>query len=498
MMKRFLSLLCALVLLVSGMAFAEEDRLGGLTLPLVDAETTVTLFYGSMYEHTDDTWLFQRIKERTGVQIHPLCFPMDIVSEKIATYIASAELPDLIVGALEMSEKNTYGEQGAFACVDDYLELTPNVKSIFFDDAENYQLLKIYASESGRNYTYPVYKLNRDVNFGFMYRADIFEELNIEPWTDTESFLEALRAIKAAYPDSYPYGNKNGIGMLNRWSTYFDLNSLPCAYDYDAEQWFMACTTENFRQGLDLLKTMYAEGLLDPEFMTDTQDTWNAKQLNGKNFVMNDWIGRMALLEAEGQKTNPAFDLDYARPIGNGKMQELAKFSDWGVTVANNENTEVSVQLVDYLYSTEGSELNTLGIEGDNFVWDENGQAVYTEFEGAADITKVEEKYGMWIEGFYLHPSRKCFYYTYTPDEQFAQDLINNECGYSRLPPPWTFASDADSETFSQLNTELKDKMNTFAGNYIIDASYGDAEWEAWVQSATADYGEVVELLNKK
>ena len=107
MMKRILSLLCVLVLLVSGMAFAEEDRLGGLTLPLVDADATVTLFYGSMYEHTDDTWLFQRIKERTGVQIHPLCFPKDIVSEKIATYIAGAER---VFTVLDEADEDMSGE----------------------------------------------------------------------------------------------------------------------------------------------------------------------------------------------------------------------------------------------------------------------------------------------------------------------------------------------------------------------------------------------------
>lgn len=497
-MKKILSLVCVLALLLTGVAFAEEeDRLGGLTLPLVDKDTTVTLFYGSLYEHTDDTWLFQRIKERTGIQIHPLCFPKDITSEKMSTYIASAELPDIIVCGIG-DELNTYGEQGAFACVQDYLELTPNVKRIFFDDADNYSLFQCYASETGRNYSYPIYKLNRDVNFGFMYRADVFKELGIEPWTDTESFLEALRTIKKAYPDSYPYGNKGGIGMINRLSTYFDLNSLPTAYDYDTNQWFMACTSDNFREALDLLKTMYAEGLLDPEFMTDSLDAWNAKQLNNQNFVMNDWIGRMSILEAEGQKTNPDFDLAYARPIGNGKMQELSKFSSWGPTVAMNENTEASVKLIDYLYSTEGSEINTLGIEGDNFVWDENGQAVYPDIEGAVDINKVEEKYGMWIEGLYVHPSRKCFYYAYTPDEQYAQDLINNECGYTRLPPPEQFASDDESSTFAQMKTELTDKMNTFAGNYVVDASYGDNEWNAWVDSVNADYTEkMLAILNK-
>ena len=40
--------------------------------------------------------------------------------------------------------------------------------------------------------------------------------------------------------------------------------------------------------------------------------------------------------------------------------------------------------------------------------------------------------------------------------------------------------------------------MNTFAGNYIIDASYGDEQWNAWVESVNASYAEkMLAILNK-
>ena len=37
-MKKILALVCVLALLLTSFAFAEEDRLGGLTLPLVDKD----------------------------------------------------------------------------------------------------------------------------------------------------------------------------------------------------------------------------------------------------------------------------------------------------------------------------------------------------------------------------------------------------------------------------------------------------------------------------
>ena len=81
--------------------------------------------------------------------------------------------------------------------------------------------------------------------------------------------------------------------------------------------------------------------------------------------------------------------------------------------------------------------------------------------------------------------------------QQYAQDLINNECGYNKAAPAQKI-SDADNDTFTTLRTELADKMSTFAGNYIMTASYGDAEWNAWVETAMKDYGDaLLAILNK-
>lgn len=496
-MKKMLAVVCVLALLLSSFAFAEEDRLGGLTLPLVDEEVTLTWLYTSQFEHNQDEWIFQKYKEYTGIQFVPLAFTSDVFSQKLATYLASADLPDLISGGLSSQELAMYGAQGAFACVNDYLDITPNLKALFFDNADNYERLSAYFDESGNLYSYPMYGLNRDVNYGFMYRADVFEELGIEPWTSTETFLDALRTLKEAYPDSYPYGSKNGTAIFSRWASYFDVNAIPLAYDYEAGAWYVGAASDGFREMLDTLKLMYNEKLLDPEFLTDSLDAWNAKQLNNQNFVMNDWIGRMALLEPDGQKANENFDLKFGAPIGNMKSQELEKFSNWGFEVANNENVVAAVKFCDFMYSDFGSELSTIGIEGENFYWDENGVAVYPDIEGVVGIEKMEQTFGMWTNCFYLKPDHRSCYYTFTEDEQYAQDLINDVYGYSKVAPPQVVA-DADQESFTQLQSELGTKMNTFASNYIMTESYGDAEWNAWVESAMKDYGDaLLAMLNK-
>lgn len=501
-MKKTLALLLALFQLLVCFAVASAegtDKLGGLTLPLVDKPTTLTMYFGSQYEMTEDTWLFKKLYELTGIKVVPVCYTKDIANDKFANYLASAELPDIFISSYvgDFSTACEYGDQGAFAATNDYLDIMPNFKRLYIDDAANYEIYSTYASKvTGNNYYMPIYGLNRDVNYGFMYRADVLKELGVEPWTDTESFIEVLRAYKKAYPDSYPFASK-AQGNFIRFASYFDMNNLPYAYDYEKGEYYIACTSERYKAMLDFFKQLYNEGLLDPEFLTDAQDPWTAKYLNNKAFVMEDWIGRMALMNAQAQDTIPGFDLVYGRPIGNGKAKELEKFNNWGAMVANNQNTEAAMKLVDFLYSDLGSELMTLGIEGDNFRYGENGEILYNDIAGAADIVKLEETYGMWIEGLYLRPSRKSVYYAFTDHEQFAQDLINNECGYSRVMLPCDLEPE-DQEKLDLLNAELTPKMNAFLGNYVMNASYGEAEWNNWVETAMKNYGDaILALLNK-
>lgn len=500
-MKKLLALVLALLMLLTSFAVA-EDKLGGLELPFANGDVEITMYFGTQYPMTEDYYFFKRLSELTGVKVKPVVYTKDIAAEKFSTLLATAELPDIFVNSYisGLSNLNMYGDQGALANVYDYLDVMPNFKKIFIDDADNNSLWVTYSSgTTGANYCMPIYKLNRDVNFGWMYRADVLKEVGVEPWTDNESFVAALRAIKAAYPDSYPLStNANALGLNKRIASHWDMNDLPIAYDWETGKYWDAATSDNYKAMLDFFQGLMTEGLMDPEWFTHTIDSWTAAMLNDRAFVTEQWIGRMALMNDQTAESDPDFDLVYGRPIGNGKMQELSKFSSWGASVANNENTEISMKIVDFLYSDLGSELMTMGLEGETYTINEDGTYTYPEIEGTVTINILEEKYGMWIEGLYLHPARKSAYYAYTPYEQAAQDLINNDCGYTRLPLGWTADNDDDQAIVDQLLAEYNQKMAAFCASYIMNPNAGDAEWAEWVKTARADYSdEMLAIMNK-
>ncbi|MDO4765391.1 MAG: extracellular solute-binding protein [Eubacteriales bacterium] len=475
------------------------ERTGGLKLPLVDRPTTITWMVPSDVENLNDLLIAKELEKRTGVKVEFMVFPQKSYEEKLHTMIGSGKLPDIVNG-LRLDEANNFGLLGAFANIADYVDELPNFKSLYVDNPENNWLMYSWATDDGGLYKWPIYGLSRDVNHGLMYRADIFKKHGIEPWKNTEEFYNALVKLKEIYPDSYPFASKNTIHIFRLMARYWNIsdNRYPFYYDENTSKWAYAGTSKEMKEMLDLMKKMYQNGLLDLEFLTDTQDSWSAKMTNDKAFVIYDWIGRMGLFKSQVGDANPDFDLQFAHPIGFGKQHPLAKIEPFGPNVSKGENELVALKLLDYLSSPEGSELFTLGVEGVNFEFDADGKPVYAELknESLIDIRTLEKNYGMWIEGSYVRPDHRSVYYIFSDAEQKAQDMANKVSGYNTADPEIKL-TDAENEVYTEVFTAIDKEFQTFASKYVTDNAYGDKEWEAFTKTAESmNVNKAIDVLN--
>lgn len=464
---------------------------------------TVKMAFYSNYTIDANAWLFQKIKEDTGITIEPVCYTSSVYFEKLGSWIARNELPDLFTsGNLKKSAIDMYGEQAALVNLNDpdVLDLIPSFKKIYIDDPDNYARYSQYFTESGAMYCIPVYGMSRDVNHCLMYREDIFEELDIEPWTDTASFLDALRKIKKAYPDSYPFTGSDFFQMMGRLGYSFDTNGLGYAYDYDTNKWYSGVTSDNFRELVDLIKTMYQEKLIDPDIFTNTSAEVDAMMLNNKSFVMHNWIGRMAVENPAGQKNvSSDFHIVPGDAIGTGLFIEMQNFDgQGGLHVANNPNQGAALAVVEWLFSDRGSYIASVGVEGDNYEL-VDGKITYPAIEATKKEGEVvtyqdlTETYGMWIDGYYVRTSRDAIYYNYSPEENAAQDL-GNAAGYYRDAPPMRVPS---AEAFRWIDAEdsyVKD-YQAFIVEYITKG-YGDSQWNGFVSKINSEYSWMFDLLN--
>jgi len=487
-------------------AAADYGDTGGLKLPLVDKPVTLTWMLASDVPNLNDSFLVKEIEKRTGIKLDIQAVSSATYKDKLKAVQASGKLPDLFHG-LTPPEVNKLGADGAVVPINKYLDQLPNFKKLYVDDSKNSWVMKTYADDKGDIYTWPIYGVNRDVNHGFLYRKDIFDKNGIKEWTNTEEFYQALKKLKEIYPKSYPVASKGKEAIFKDWAFGWGVNggAFPASYDEKEKAWQFAPTQPAYKEMLDFMKKLYAEGLLDQEFLTDTQDSWTAKMTaNDRAFVTFDWIGRLDLFYNQIKAQNPDYDLRYGNPVGpTGHIRTLSKIDNFGLTVSNGKNKEAALKLLDYLASPSGATLVTMGAEGVTFKVDSAGKIEYPELKDAPqiDISLLSKKYGLWLEGMYLRADNRSVYYNFTPKEQEAQDKMKKGNLFEPEDPKLNFNA-AETAAIAELQPALLKASQEFSAKYILSKNAGDKEWQDWLKNAeklgAGKYAEVYNASQKR
>lgn len=468
-------------------AAANYGDTGGIKLPIVDTPTTLTWMLVSDNPNLADSMVVKEIEKRTGIKLDIQAYSSQTFKDKLKVVVASGKLPDIFHGQTQ-AEINKMGGQGALTPINSYLNQLPNFKKLYVDTADNNWVMKSWSDEKNNMYSWPIYGLNRDVNHGFLYRKDIFDKINIKEWTNTDEFYAALKQLKAAYPQSYPYASKTKENIFRDWAYGWGIggSGSPAYYDEKAKTWKLAFTSPEFKNMIDFMKKLYDEGLMDPEFVTDTDASWTAKMTtNNKSFVTFDWIGRLDAFANQVKSQIPEYNLRYGNPVGpTGNIRSLPKISNFGIVVPNGKNKEIALKLLDYLTSPSGSSLVTMGIEGQTFTLTD-GKPVYPELKDVAnvDIKALESKYGMWLEGMYLRPDKRSVYYKFTEKEQEAQDKILKAKKFEAADPELKF-TDEETKTLAELRVAIDKAANEFSTKYVMKKEFGEAQWTEWLQTA--------------
>lgn len=477
---------------------------GGLKLPLSDKQESIEWSITSSHEDYNESYIATKLKEVTGLNINFRIVPSAAAAEKLNVWIASKDLPDIIGQGMEPTQANDLAMQGAFAAVEDYIDKLPNFKKTFVENEENNWIFKSYAAGDGKLYGFYGYDWARDINTGAtMYRKDIFDKHNIPMWNNPDEFYNALKKLKDLYPASQPYTTKSKEAIFRSLSTSWGVAAQLPYYDENTGIWKYTDYTDTdpaYKNMLDFMRKLYAEKLIDPEFLTITQAAWTSKMTQpDKAFVTTDWIGRMELFKQQAIAT-PDYDLRFANPIGPKQTMPTASQLCWARHVANNEKAETAFKLLDFLLSPAGAELITMGIEGETYILDEKGKAKYLEFtyqgEDIPDITKLEAKYGMFAEGMYLKFDRRSCYFQFTEREQEAQDYAKDPKHMEPMDPILPFTEE-EQKLVNDYQTKLDTAGKEFSSKYVLGSETGDAAWNAWVQKANSlGTEELVKIYN--
>ena len=481
-MKKLVSLFLAVMLLVtmSGIALAEE-------------KINLTAFQYSLENQNVDfanLWFFQELEEKTGIHVDfQVVKDADWTTQLNLMFAVPDEMTDMILrNSVDVEE---YGvTQGLLMPLDEYLteDIMPNyVSRLNLNNAGD----SIPASD-GKSY-YIGYLVAQNVNHEptWYINKTLLAELNLEVPTTIDEYTEVLRAFKAA-GIKYPYSASfTDFGPESIWAQFASFGvpmTMHLFADIDENDKVVYLgDLPGFRAAVEWLHTLYAEGLMDPESLTQDSNLWAGKVNAGEVASFN----YLRLINTALTPETYANFESILPPAAEGckvTVPQILEIPTAGAYLTStNANPEASLKWIDAQLETETMMIAANGKMGEQMIINE---------EGKYEVINVPENNGLYsfvpvAMGQFFAPGE---YYTqiyqmaphrverYEDSQWYAEAgvLQNKSFQYLR---DLSKMSNEDAIECNLIFTELKKFMQESVIDFIKNG-VTDASWEEFQNTA--------------
>ena len=510
---------------------AAEASSSGETADDADDKSPITFEYFNA-DGKNGNWdnpVAKAITEATGVTLdvtYPVASQGD-AKEDVALMIANDEYPDMIYA--KGAATDLY-QAGALIDMTDLIEkYGPNIKKMYGaeleklkwsqDDPGIYQL-----SYSGVNQK----TLTTGGSCQIQWAA--LKENDYKYPKTLDEYEKMIKSYLAAHPKTEDGLDMIGITMsASDWHWMITLGN-PAGLIADASpdngQWIIddeynvhyKHVTDEEKEYFKWLCRMYNEGILDPNFATQTDDDYIAKVASGRVVAITDaeWHYSQceATLVADGKVDQTYVGLPVT--LREDQVEKALLYQGttvgWGMAITKScEDPVRAIKFLDYLCSDEGQILYHWGIEGENYFLDDEGQPYRTDEEVAkaqsdpdyAKNTGIDNYTGFPIYGTGSY-SEDGFPYTPTTKESVIANYNEAEkagceaMGFEMLTDMFAQPEEFDLLPYSALwayqqPQELAEKqtiLDEIAWPGLVKCVTGtedefDGNWESMVQELT-------------
>lgn len=382
---------------------AEEASSSGETADDADDKSPITFEYFNA-DGKNGNWdnpVAKAITEATGVTLdvsYPVASQGD-AKEDVALMIANDEYPDMIYA--KGSATDLY-QAGALIDMTDLIEkYGPNIKKMYGAEMEK---LKWSQDDPG------IYQLSyagvnqKTLTTGGSCQIQwaALKENDYKYPKTLDEYEKMIKSYLAAHPKTEDGLDMIGITMsASDWHWMITLGN-PAGLIADASpdngQWIIddeynvhyKHVTDEEKEYFKWLCRMYNEGILDPNFATQTDDDYIAKVASGRVVAITDaeWHYSQceATLVADGKVDQTYVGLPVT--LREDQVEKALLYQGttvgWGIGITKScEDPVRAIKFLDYLCSDEGQILYHWGIEGENYFLDDNGQPYRTDEEVA-------------------------------------------------------------------------------------------------------------------
>ena len=510
---------------------AAEASSSGETADDADDKSPITFEYFNA-DGKNGNWdnpVAKAITEATGVTLdvtYPVASQGD-AKEDVALMIANDEYPDMIYA--KGAATDLY-QAGALIDMTDLIEkYGPNIKKMYGaeleklkwsqDDPGIYQL-----SYSGVNQK----TLTTGGSCQIQWAA--LKENNYEYPKTLDEYEKMIKSYLAAHPKTDDGLDMIGITMsASDWHWMITLGN-PAGLIADASpdngQWIIddeynvhyKHVTDEEKEYFKWLCRMYNEGILDPNFATQTDDDYIAKVASGRVVAITDaeWHYSQceATLVADGKVDQTYVGLPVT--LREDQVEKALLYQGttvgWGMAITKScEDPVRAIKFLDYLCSDEGQILYHWGIEGENYFLDDDGQPYRTDEEVAKSQSDPDYAKNTGIDNYTGFPiygtgsySEDGFPYTPTTKESVIANYNTAEkegceaMGFEMLTDMFAQPEEFDLLPYSALwayqqPQELAEKqtiLDEIAWPGLVKCVTGtedefDGNWESMVQELT-------------
>ena len=509
---------------------AAEASSSGETADDADDKSPITFEYFNA-DGKNGNWdnpVAKAITEATGVTLD-VSYPVASqggAKEDIALMIANDEYPDMIYA--KGSATDLY-QAGALIDMTDLIEkYGPNIKKMYGAEMEK---LKWSQDDPG------IYQLSyagvnqKTLTTGGSCQIQwaALKENDYKYPKTLDEYEKMIKSYLAAHPKTEDGLDMIGITMsASDWHWMITLGN-PAGLIADASpdngQWIIddeynvhyKHVTDEEKEYFKWLCRMYNEGILDPNFATQTDDDYIAKVASGRVVAITDaeWHYSQceATLVADGKVDQTYVGLPVT--LREDQVEKALLYQGttvgWGIGITKScEDPVRAIKFLDYLCSDEGQILYHWGIEGENYFLDDDGQPYRTDEVAKAQSdpdyaknTGIDNYTGFPIYGTGSY-SEDGFPYTPTTKESVIANYNTAEkegceaMGFEMLTDMFAQPEEFDLLPYSALwayqqPQELAEKqtiLDEIAWPGLVKCVTGtedefDGNWESMVQELT-------------
>ena len=475
----------------------EADQQFTATEPL-----TVSMLWTDWPEQpVKESWqVFDHIKELTDVELELTHVPFSDNVEKRSLLISAGDAPT-IIPLIYRGDETPFVSSGAILPMSDYVEHMPNFRK-YVEEWDLADMVENLKQADGKYYMLPGLQEVWVPSFSLIIRKDVWEKAGVGVPGTWEEVHEGLAALKAEHPNSLPLADGfEGQSLINYGGYAFNTRAGWGFGDgmiggHDGEPLRYAATTDEYRAMLEYYRTLVAEGLLDPETLTASNDGSGAGGVAEK-FAAETCF---AASGSSGTAIEFAQALDETVGRGNYSLQLIPPPAGPGGNimgprnfwhgfmlsskVAESENFLAILQFLDWLYfNPEAREMLRWGIEGETYTKAEDGTIELTEGHSldAFDLNTDAETDILKDLGFSTFLAEatesRALKESYNSEEFTA--YIDGVVENLESMPPWAPAplEEAELEQASLMATPLKDMVDTATLQFIL-GERDLSEWE--------------------